>query len=236
MFHVACVEDSPEEFASLSQEILQFGKEASIDFKITHFSNAERFLESFSCQYEIIFLDIALPEMSGMELAAAIRKSDNNVPIIFVTSLAQFALNGYSVGAFDFVVKPLAHGDFAFKMKRLMNHMATTHVAKIVISSSSRRIALASNEIYYVEIIGHTIIYHTSKGNFETYDTMRNVEAQLTGYNFAKCNACYLVNLAFVETVQGYDLTVHDEIITISHPRKKEFMAALNDFYGKRTH
>ncbi len=236
MLHIACVEDSPEEFAVLSQAIEQYGKEADLEFKITHFSNAERFLESFECQFDIIFLDIALPEMSGMELAGSIRKRDEQVPIIFVTSLAQFAVNGYEVGAFDFIVKPVVYGDFAFKMKRLLKRMATSPIAKIIISSSSQRIVLPSNEIYYVEIIGHTIIYHTAKGNFETYDTMRNVESRLEGHNFAKCNACYLVNLAFVEGVQGYDLTVHDEVIVISHPRKKEFMAKLHEYYGKGTH
>jgi len=235
MYHIACVEDSPEEFAALSAALERFASENQLDFRITHFSSAERFLEPFASQFNIIFLDIALPEMSGMELAKCIRKTDAEVPIIFVTSLAQFAINGYEVGAFDFIVKPVVYGDFEFKMKRLMKRVATNSVAKVVISSSSRRVVLASNEIYYVEIIGHTIIYHTAKGNFETYDTLRNVEAALAGHNFVKCNACYLVNLSFVDSVQGYDLTVHGEVIAISHPRKKEFMAALHEFYGKGT-
>ena len=172
MYRIACVEDSPNEFELLAQSIERFKAENDLDLRVTHFSNAERFLESFACQYDIIFLDIALPEMSGMALAAAIRKTDTTVPIIFVTSLAQFAVNGYEVGAFDFIVKPVVYGDFSFKMKRLMQHMATSSVAKIIISSSSQKTVLVSNEIYYVEIIGHTIIYHTSKGNFETYDTI----------------------------------------------------------------
>ena len=120
MYHIACVEDSPQEFELLSQSIERFQNENNIDLRVTHFSNAERFLESFACQYDIIFLDIALPEMSGMALAAAIRKTDTTVPIIFVTSLAQFAVNGYEVRAFDFIVKPVVYGDFAFKMKRLI--------------------------------------------------------------------------------------------------------------------
>ncbi len=236
MYHIACVEDSPNEFALLSEAIERFAKENQLELKVTHFSSAERFLESFSCQFDIIFLDIALPEMSGMQLAEAIRRSDDNVAIIFETSLAQFAVEGYRVGAFDFIVKPVVYEDFAFKMKRLMKHMATSSVAKIIISSSSERVVLVSNEIYYVEIIGHTLIYHTAKGNFETYDTMRNVEANLRGYGFGKCNSCYLVNLAFVEGVRGYDLTVHGEVLAISHPRKKEFMATLHEFYGKGIH
>ncbi|MBQ7242980.1 MAG: response regulator transcription factor [Bacilli bacterium] len=235
MYRVACVEDSDLEFAALSEAIERFGRENDEDLRVTRFSNAERFLEAFASQFDIIFLDIALPEMSGMELAGSIRKTDTEVPIIFVTSLAQFAIKGYEVGAFDFIVKPVTYGDFAFKMKRLMKRMSSSSVAKIIISSSSQRIVLASNEICYVEIAGHTITYHTTKGVYETYDTMRNVEASLAGHDFAKCNACYLVNLAFVEAVQGYDLTVHGETIAISHPRKKEFMAILHEFYGRGT-
>ncbi len=233
MYNVAIVEDSMDEFATLNDALLRYGKESGSEFRIVHFINAERFLEAFDCKFDIIFLDIALAEMTGMELAQSIRKTDKNVPIIFVTSLAQFAIKGYEVSAFDFIVKPVVYGDFAFKMKRLMNHMKTSPVTKIVISSSSKRVVLPSNEIYYVEITGHTIAYHTASGVIEAYDTLRNAEAALSDYGFAKCNSCYLVNLAFVDGVQGYDLLIAGDRLAISHPRKKEFMKILHDYYGK---
>lgn len=236
MYKIACVEDSLNEYEALSSALQRYGKEADLDLRLFHYPSAERFLSAFACNYDIIFLDIALPEMSGMELASAIRRTDAEVAIIFVTSLAHFALKGYEVGAFDFIVKPVIYEDFAFKMKRLMKRLKENPNTKVVISSSSKQIVIPSNEIYYVEIIGHTIIYHTSNGDIETYDTLRNVEANLSDYGFAKCNSCYLVNLAFVEGVEGYDLTIAGKKLAISHPRKKEFMHTLHAYFGNRTH
>ena len=233
MYTIASVEDSPLEYEALSKAIDRFNAENKVEIRLVHFKSAELFLSSFACNFDAIFLDIALPGISGMDLAKSIRKTDKDVTILFITSLAQFAINGYEVDAFDFIVKPIVYGDFEFKMKRLVRRLSTKESAKVVISTSAKQVAVSSSEIYFVEISGHTILYHTAHGDFEAYDSLRNVESKLGAYNFVKCNSCYLVNLAYVDGVEGFDLLLKDHRLAISHPKKKDFMKTLNAYYGR---
>ena len=135
--------------------------------------------------------------------------------------------------AFDFLVKPIVYGDFAFKAKRLLKRLDSKGGTKVIISSAGKQFAVSSNEIYFVEISGHTLVYHTSSGDYEVYETLRNVEEKLAKYHFARCNSCYLVNLAYVDGVEGHDLKLGKYTLAISHPKKKDFMKTLNAYYGK---
>ena len=98
--------------------IRQYYNSDATKYAITVYDKAELLLNNFQTGYDIIFLDIKLPGMDGMQLSHEIRKIDPIVTIIFVTNLVQFAVKGYEVSAFDFVVKPVSYSDFALKLKR----------------------------------------------------------------------------------------------------------------------
>ena len=233
MIRIAIVEDQQTEYDTLSRHLERYQKEKNIEIRSVWYKTAESFLEAYSSNYDLVLMDIALPAMSGMEAAAALRRIDQTVGLIFVTNLAQFAVKGYEVSAYDFIVKPVDYPDFSFKMDRFISYFEGKGGVKIIIESRARQTVILSTSIRYVEINGHTIIYHTTEGDFETYDTMKNVEAKLKDCGFARCNACYLVNLHFVDAVEGFDLLIGKERLIISHPRKKEFLTALNQYFGK---
>ena len=77
--------------------------------------NGMNFLDDYKGDCDLIFMDIAMPHMDGLETAAALRKRGDNTCLIFITSMAQYALKGYEVNAFDFLVKPLAYELFCIK-------------------------------------------------------------------------------------------------------------------------
>ena len=104
---------------------------------------------------------------------------------------------------------------------------------RILLQNDGIRAVVKIKDIYYVEISGHQMIYHTSVGDFKTYGSLKAVEKELKSFNFALCNSCFLVNLDYVERVDGYDVTVKGHKLLISHPRKKEFMKELSAYLGK---
>ena len=87
-------------------------------------------------------------------------------------------------------------------------------------------------DIYYIESIGHTLHIYTKKGTITTSNTLKNMENLLDKQTFFRSNSGYIVNLAFVEKVEGNTAYVHSVPLQISRPRKKEFMAALTNFVG----
>ena len=233
MIRVAVVEDTDEEFNVFEAHLNKYSLLRETEIRITRFRSAESALEAKSSDYDILFLDIALPGASGMELAESIRRVDSEVPIIFVTNLAQFAIKGYEVNAFDFIVKPVKYPDLEFKLDRLLHRLKTKAEPKIFVKTGNQHIALPASEIRYIEIQGHVIVYHTIHGDYESYGVLREVEAKLNGYGFEKCNACFLVNLRYVDSVVGYDLYIGETRLAISHPRRKDFVKALNKYFGE---
>lgn len=230
--HVAIVEDSPAEAELLRSYFARFTKEHGVDFTLTCFASGEEFLNKYRPAYDLVLMDIGLPGHNGMETAAALRERDRSVTLIFVTNMAQFAVKGYEVDAFDFVVKPVGYSNFALKLQRALNKLDTRRDSEVLVTLSDSMVRLSASQIKYIEISGHRMVYHTTDGELYAYGNLKEVEASLGGGMFARCNNCYLVNLNYVRAVQGHTVTVGTDELQISRPRRKAFIQALNDYLG----
>lgn len=120
MIKIAIVEDEEKYQIQLEDCLNKFFIEKNIDFEYKVFKNGLDFVESFQSNYDVIFFDIELPIMNGMEASKKIRNIDHNVEIIFVTRLNNYAIDGYLVNAFDYVLKPINYTSFALKLDRLI--------------------------------------------------------------------------------------------------------------------
>lgn len=229
---VAIVEDTPAEADTLKEYFSRFGAEKGVDFKITHFESAEPFLEKYRPVYDLVLMDIALPKINGMEAAVRLRELDRTTTIIFVTNMAQFAVRGYEVDAFDFVVKPVSYSNFALKLQRALNKLGTRRDTEVLVSMADGLYRIASSQIKYIEISGHRMVYHTTDGTIKAYGNLKEVESVLSGKMFVRCNSCYLINLNYVYAIRGYTVVVDGDELQISRPRKKAFVQAVNDYLG----
>ena len=230
--HVAIVEDSPAEAELLRSYFARFTKEHGVDFTLTCFASGEEFLNKYRPAYDLVLMDIGLPGHNGMETAAALRERDRSVTLIFVTNMAQFAVKGYEVDAFDFVVKPVGYSNFALKLQRALNKLDTRRDSEVLVTLSDSMVRLSASQIKYIEISGHRMVYHTTDGELYAYGNLKEVEASLGGGMFARCNNCYLVNLNYVRAVQGHTVTVGTDELQISRPRRKAFIQGLKDYLG----
>ena len=107
MIRIGIVDDEKQERDQLKQALARFGAENGTELNVQEFDCAAVYLAAQDRDFDILYLDIDMPQMSGMGLAEKIRETDQDVILIFCTNLQQFALNGYSVGALGFIVKPI---------------------------------------------------------------------------------------------------------------------------------
>ena len=113
MFTVAVVEDDETAVAKLRACLDQYvATHAGVQFDVTVFNEPTSFLDPYKTVWDIVFMDIEMPNMDGMEAAHRLRAVDSEVILIFVTNMAQFAAKGYEVDALDYIVKPFAYPDF----------------------------------------------------------------------------------------------------------------------------
>ena len=232
MYQILIVEDEDEAAGGLASLIERYGREHDAKFKVTRHRDASSFIKS-KTSYDLVFMDIDLPGMSGMEAAGLMRAYDEETPLIFVTNLAQYAIRGYEVGAFDFVVKPVEYPVFAFKFKRVFEAVRARRRDLVTLETRDGFVRMDAADILYVEVRGHKLTYHTARGPLEIWGTMKAATAELEPLGFAACNACYLVNLDHVTGLSGEYVRVGEESLKMSRGKSRDFVDALTRSMGR---
>lgn len=230
MIKIAIVEDDPEQAKQLEDNIRRYSDEEDYPVSVSVYYNVVSFLEKYTGEFDVIYMDIMMPMMNGMDAAHILREKDEKVILIFVTSMRQYAIQGYEVAASDYIVKPVKYPEFRLKFTKLVSRLKKNERADIVLKTDTGLVRITPDQIEYVEVAGHHCVYHTEIGEYRQYQTMKSVESALSKASFARCNNFLLVNLASVRGVDGMTVIVGGEKLQISHPRKKAFLAALAEF------
>lgn len=231
--HIAIVEDDRTASETLSGCLLRYAEENHIHFQISTFHDAVSMLDNYTADYDIIFMDIRMPYLNGMDAAHRLRALDQKVILIFVTSLTQYAIEGYEVSALAYIVKPVKYYDFALKLSRAMSKVSLVNSSKFEIRTKTGTIRLDPQDIRYVESNGHHLTFHTLSGEYTQYSSLSKLEEQLSEFHFARCNSCYLVNLQYVRAIKGYTAILDSCELKISQPRKKAFVQAMEYYLAE---
>lgn len=231
---IALIEDE-EAVAKTEIDFLnRYAYERGLSFTIKHFKDGISFLEGYKAEYDIILMDIQLPDYNGIEAAKKVRRVDQNTVLIFITNMANLAINCYEVDALDFIVKPIEYFSFSVKFGRAISRVEQAYKSNIYVTTSQGVVKLSASVIKYIEVMGHTLVYHTTEGNYEGYGSLNKVEQALKEMGFARCNSCYLANLRYVKRIEGFTVFIgkEEESVAISHSKKKGFIKALNEYIG----
>ena len=228
MLRIAVVEDDKTYAAQLKEYLVRYGTERNQKISVALFPDGEDIVTDYSAEFDIILMDVEMTFMDGMTAAEKIREKDNEVVIIFITNMPQYAIQGYKVDALDYVLKPISYFAFSQRIDR-----ALTRVNYITVAQKGGKKKLNVDKICYVEVRDHDLIYHSTEGDIVTKSSMKEAEDMLGGTKFFRCNRCYLVNLEYVEDFRGNDVTVASDVIQVSRARKKAFMDALNDYMNE---
>lgn len=230
-YRIAIAEDTAEDAEAVRSLLMQYAKEYGYVFDIKVYSNGESFLTGFKSQFDFIILDVELGDRNGIDVARVIRKTDEDVIIMFQTNLGKYATSGYEVSAIDYVLKPLRYPSLSLKLGRVMRRLAAKADEAIVVKTESGYMKIDLSGLLYLEIFGHEVIFHEADRTTSAYGTLKQFEDRLRPHNFLRCNSCYLVNAAKIEGIMQYDILLSNgETIKASHPRRKEFVRDFKRF------
>lgn len=234
MLKIGLLEDEQDQAERLILFLAQYRQShPQFAYTLQRYSRALELLDHYERDFDLLFLDIRLPDMTGMEAAHRIRESDRNVMIIFVTSLTQYAVEGYSVQAFDYIVKPIGYESFAAKLERALRVLSYRRPGVVLdIKTREGSLRLSADMIRYFEVFDHDLLIHTDDGIIKQWGSLSRYEKQLAEAHFARCNSCYLVNLKFVRGVYGDEVQVGNDRLAVSKSRRKAFLQALAQYKG----
>ena len=136
MLRFAIVEDDPATQKTVADCVRRFAAEYDETCSVAVFSDGDEILDEYKAAYDIILLDIEMARLDGIKTAELIRKLDEDVVIIFVTNMINFAVQGYAVNALDFVVKPITYLSFSQQLKKAASLIARRRRRYITIPRS----------------------------------------------------------------------------------------------------
>lgn len=229
MIQIAIVEDDAGYRAQFQSYLRRFGKENGVTFKITEFTDGAEIAEDYGRNFDIILMDIEMHFMNGMKAAQEIRAVDSDVTIIFITNMPQYAIEGYKVAALDYILKPVSYFAFAESVRRAIRSRRKQGEF-IIVSVRGKGQRLFADRIRYVDVLNHDLCYHTLDGDITVRDTMRHAIEQLPEDQFFQCNKAYLINLAFVDGINGNDVVLGEDALQISRSKRKALLDALNNY------
>mgnify|MGYP000684457753 FL=1 len=232
LIRIAIVEDEPTERDRIKVYLEEIAQEDQTQFDIEQYSSGMAFVMRGMKDYDLVLMDIDMPNLNGIETAKALRKVDQSATLIFVTNMAQYAISGYEVNAIDFILKPVNRYSFAIKIKRAISRTAKKNDNAIQIKMDGTIFLVHMYQIMYLEVDGHYVIFHTTQGDYKEYTTLKLAQKRINSSHFVQCNQSFLINMKYIESVSRESVTVGGTIIYISRKMKTEFMNAVLDFLG----
>ncbi|MBD3949575.1 response regulator transcription factor [Tuanshanicoccus lijuaniae] len=232
---IAIVDDRIESQQILAQYIQKNASKMDRDVEITCFNDGIELIDRYQSSFDIIYLDVEMAIMDGMTTAKKIRQTDSEVLIVFVTNHAQVAIQGYSVEAVDFLLKPLNPFTFEEHFKKIVRKVKRVDDAVLVkVSGTVKRVNQSS--ILYLESQGHYIDFVTDREKFTLIDSMKNLEAKLDATRFYRCNNSYIINFEHVDHIDKSAGVAYigEHAIQISRARKKECVERFTQYLGRQ--
>lgn len=169
-----------------------------------------------------------MPNINGIDASFKLRKFDHEVKLIFLTNLQQYALEGYKVEALDYLIKPIKYTSLKNVLLKVLK--AKNSDKKIIIKNIDGIFSINMKDIYYLEVLRHKIIYHTTNGDVALWGNLSLEENKLDLEQFAYCNNCYLVNLNYVTKIDNENVYLNKISLKISRGKRKDFIAKVSSY------
>ena len=234
MLKIIILEDEKPQLDQLTGYLERYQAEhPDFAFILEAYDRGIALLDSYQRDADLILLDIRVPDMTGMEVARHIRKMDDSVMIVFVTSLTQYALDGYSVQAFDYILKPIHYAPFTAKLERMLrmlSHRGPQFMLDLRTKESAWKIP--ADNVIYIEVSAHDLLFHTSSETIKLWGTLSQYEKLLRKAHFARPSTSFLVNLKYVRQIKKDEVLLSSRSIPLSRSKRTEFLAALAQYKG----
>ncbi|KAB1441254.1 LytR/AlgR family response regulator transcription factor [Candidatus Galacturonibacter soehngenii] len=232
--NIAICDDNKIFCNQLKEFIERYSHDNDTRCKVSSFNSGIELLEQYTDDYKIIILDIEMEGMNGIETALEIRKKNQKVIMWFLTVSEAYVMDGYKAEAFRYLIKPLSYEEFAEQFKESIKWVEEKYVTPIIVEYKNETYHLEEDDILFIEVYGHKLIYHLHNKPITTIDSLKNIETKLSKSSFVRIHRSYLINLKKVKTFNKVEIIMqNNEKVPISKYKEKEFKQAYTQFWGK---
>lgn len=205
----------------------------SLDVICTAYENGSALIAAFEkgCRFDAIFLDIEMPPPDGMETARRLHEFSPELPVIFLTSHTELAMDGYEVGAFRFLQKPVIPEKLTQALKDIRQLNANTKT--VCIRSDGEEHYISPDSIIFAEADNNTVRFITSEREYKMRMKLTEALTMLDGvsYNFCRIHRSVIVNLAHIVSRNEKEVRLDSgTILPVSKSYSDELKKRLMDY------
>ncbi|MGN0597277.1 MAG: LytR/AlgR family response regulator transcription factor [Ruminiclostridium sp.] len=236
--NIAICDDIPSARAELMNYINKYSLSTANEFTVTEYSSGEELGKSFinDRSIDLVFLDIYMEGINGMEAAKRLRTAGFGGEIVFTTTSTEFALDGYTIAAAGYLVKPYTYQQFSVAMNTVCSRLSNALKSiEIIVDRISRKIPY--RDIMYIESDGRYGVIRTEKEHIKSHLTLKELESILCSEPyFMRCHRCNIVNLNHIAAPTAeYILMKNGERVMINIKENLKIRQQIADYFFSLT-
>lgn len=216
MLQIAVCDDEQYYREKIQFLLKQYLKQKNLEYSIQLYNSGEAFLSQYenNVRYNIVFLDISMHTIDGIQTASQIRSFHSDTQLVFVTAFIDYALEGYKVDAVRYIMKDTLDTAIPECMDTILQKMQRTQVSFSFVSGKT---TLYTDNILYIESQRHKLLFHYMKSNtiqstpakpgltvYQMYEKLDSIEKMLSGHGFLRIHKSYLVNMKHIRRLSNY--------------------------------
>ena len=233
MLSIAVCDDEVIECCRMAGKIKDILEEMKIPCIIRQFRSGKELLQA-SESFDILFLDILMSDLNGMQTAQMFRKKAFDRILIFISSSREYVFEAYDVEAFQYLLKPVDDRKLKTVLQKAVLKTESRSQEFIIVNRERQKKKLFLDDIYYFEIKGRMIDVHGTEGIFTYYERIKDVEDKLRDRGFFRCHKSYLINLKYVDVYNRQEAILENgEKVIIAKRRYEEFCREILQFMRK---
>lgn len=194
------------------------------NFECHYFKSGEELLNYMlihEAEFNLLFLDIIMDEIDGMELAKKIRQIDQDTEIVFLTSSPEYAVASYEIKALNYIIKQ--SNQLEIKIVEAIEHTSSKKQDYFLVVNKSTVEKIKINTIIFIESDKRKVIIHTTESVYEMYNKLDQIADKLNNSKFIRTHRSYLLNMDYIKKIETKEIvTTHQQLIPISRGRADE--------------
>ena len=209
-YSIALCDDTINDLLLIGQQVAEILNRNNIEYNLSEFSSPEDLCKSIKKmpnKFDLIILDVLMPEINGIKLGSFLRENGVKSSIIFATNSSDFALKGYEVNAFRYILKPVA---VTILEEAILSDYRNRSISKDLIFRIGTEVRkVPYNSIYFIETKGRGIRIHLIKEVFDVPLKISELDKVLQNSSLVRCHRSYIVNLKHINQIKIYMISVN---------------------------
>lgn len=207
---IAVCDDCAADRETLQQHLQILGDRQLLSMETIPFQSGEELIQAFEPGvFQLVFLDIYMTGITGVETAFRIREADPDCVIVFATTSPEHRAEGFDVGAVHYLIKPVTPEGVEAVLSRC-RRLVGEAVKQIEIVVDRRNVRVRMGDILYAEVYGKTVLIHTLEGTLKTHITLGELAELLEEGPFLACHRCFIVNMRHVADMEESDFLLEN--------------------------